>query len=76
MQKYHSLKLHEFDTAWLAACGLEGVLGPQSCIVNMCRTGTVNLFLSISPGVPFEADIEHRYTPMLRIVVAAVAAAT
>lgn len=76
MQKYHSLKLSEFDAAWLARCGLENTAVPQSCLVNVCRTGTVNMFLSISPGVPFELGIEHRYTAMLRVVVAAVAAAT
>lgn len=76
MQKYHSFKLYEFETAWLATCGLENGFVPQSCLVNICRTGTVNLFLSISPGVPFEVGIEHRYTPMLNTVVAAVTAAT
>lgn len=76
MQKYHSLKLHGFDLEWLAKCGLQGALCPQSCLVNVCRTGTVNLFLSISPGVPFEIGIEHCFTRMLQDVVSAVAAGT
>lgn len=76
MQKYHSVRLSDFDGTWLTRCGLEDTAVPQSCLVNVCRTGTINMFVSISPGVSFAVGIEHRYTAMLRVVVAAVAAAT
>lgn len=72
MQKYHGLKLHAFDPDWLRAHGLDDPLHPHSCLVNVCRTGTVNIFVSITPGVPFEVGIELRYTPMLEAVLAAV----
>jgi hypothetical protein len=72
MQKCHGLKLHSFDPAWLRAHGLHGALCPQSCLVNVGRTGTVNAFVSISPGVAFEVGLELRYTRMLEAVLAAV----
>lgn len=68
MQKYHSLKLHSFDGDWMRRMGLEDKHRPQSCLLNICRTGTVNMFLSISPGVPFEEDLETRYTLMLNAI--------
>ena len=72
MQKYHSMKLHSFDVAWLRGLGLEGPYCPQSCLLNICRTGTVNAFVSISPGVPFAVGVEDQYVPMLNSILGVV----
>jgi hypothetical protein len=74
--KYHSAKLTDFDAAWLASHGVDGPLRPSTCLVNVCRTGTVNLFATISPSVPFEVGIEEKYRSMFEHVASLVAAAT
>ena len=75
-QKYHSVKLTGFDDAWLASHGVAGPLRPSTCLVNVCRTGTVNIFISISPSIPFEVGVEERYRSMLEHIISLVAAAT
>ena len=68
MQKYHSLKLHGFTEEWLCRVGLSGDACPQSCLLNICRTGTVNMFVSISPGVKFHTRVEMQYCTMLESI--------
>jgi len=65
MQKYHSIYLSAFSSAWLAQMGLSGASRPQSCLLNVNRTGTVNFFVAVSPGVPFTVGVEQTYARML-----------
>ena len=72
MQKYYSLQLTRFDADWLLQMGVPPGSRPQSCLLNVCRTGTINLFVSVAPGVRFFVGIEHTYTRMLEEVLAVV----
>ena len=64
MQKYHSIQL-TVDSDWLSQMGVSDEIRPQACLVNVCCTGTVNMFVSISLGVAFVVWIEQRYVRML-----------
>ena len=71
-QKYHSIQLTRFSPAWLAQMGISESNRPQSCLLNVCRTGAINLFVSVAPGVPFSVGIERLYVPMLEDIVSRV----
>ena len=71
-QKYHSIQLTRFSSAWLAQQGISEDFKPQSCLLNVCRTGAVNLSFSVSAGVPFSVGIEQLYVPMLEGIVSRV----
>lgn len=47
-QKYHSIQLTRFSSAWLAQMNIAESNRPQSCLLNVCRTGAVNLFVSLA----------------------------
>lgn len=60
MQYMHSFKLTGFDAAALGS----GMAPPKSMLVNVSRTGAVNMFLSTAADTLFEVDMEHAYLPL------------
>ena len=65
-----SFKITKIKTAWQETL-IKSELVDQdlAILVNVCRSGSINLFMSIGAFVPLTPDIEHEYTPILTAVI-------
>ena len=65
-----SFKIAKIKTTWQATMIKSELVDKDLAIlVNVCRSGSINLFMSIGAFVPLTPDIEHEYTPILMFVV-------
>jgi len=65
-----SFKISNIKTAWQESLIKSQLVDKNLAIlVNVCRSGSINLFMSIGALVPLTPDIEHEYTPVLMAVI-------
>ena len=67
-----SLTLYEFSETFLEIHALSRANAPKSVQVNVTRTGSINMFMSLAGGVEFHKDIENLYMSTFQFIVAMV----